>query len=144
MEYKLNDLIDLRLFQSLQDKLNEIYSFPSAIIDLEGNILMASDWQDICTKFHRLHPQAEKECIKSDLYITEHLHEANPAVSYKCPHGLVDNAIPIIIGGKHLANFFTGQFFLEKPDLEFFRRQAKKYGFDESSYLHAVSRVSPL
>ena len=141
MEYKLNDLIDLRLFQSLQDKLNEIYSFPSAIIDLEGNILMASDWQDFCTKFHRLHPQSEKECIKSDLYITEHLHEANPAVSYKCPHGLVDNAIPIIIGGKHLANFFTGQFFLEKPDLEFFKRQAKKYGFDESSYLKAVSRV---
>lgn len=141
MEYKLNDLIDLRLFQSLQDRLNEIYSFPSAIIDLEGNILMASDWQDICTKFHRLHPEAERECIKSDLYITEHLHEANPAVSYKCPHGLVDNAIPIIIGGKHLANFFTGQFFLEKPDLEFFKRLAKKYGFDESSYLEAVSRV---
>lgn len=141
MEYKLNDLIDLRLFQSLQDKLNEIYSFPSAIIDLEGNILMASDWQDICTKFHRVHPQCEKECIKSDQYITEHLHEANPAVSYQCPHGLVDNAIPIIIGGKHLANFFTGQFFLEKPDLEFFRKQAKKYGFDESSYLEAVSRV---
>ena len=141
MEYKLNELIDLRLFQSLQDKLNEIYSFPSAIIDLEGNILMASDWQDICTKFHRLHPQCEKECIKSDLYINEHLHEANPAVSYKCPHGLVDNAIPIIIGGKHLANFFTGQFFLEKPDLDFFKKQAKKYGFDESSYLKAVSRV---
>lgn len=141
MEYKLNDLIDLRLFQSLQDKLNEIYAFPSAIIDLEGNILMASDWQDICTKFHRMNPECEKECIKSDQYISDHLHEANPAVSYTCPHGLVDNAIPIIIGGRHLANFFTGQFFLEKPDLEFFKRQAKKFGFDEESYLEAVLKV---
>ncbi len=141
MEYKLRDLIDMSLFQNLQDKLNLIYSFPSAIIDNEGNILTAVAWQDICTKFHRKHPDCEKECIKSDQYIAEHLHEANPAVSYQCPHGLIDNATPIIIDGKHLGNFFTGQFFLEKPDMEFFKKQATKYGFDEKEYLNAVERV---
>ena len=70
-----------------------------------------------------------------------HLHEANPAVTYCCPHGLVDNATPIIIDGIHYGNFFTGQFFLEKPDLDFFRAQAKKYGFDEDAYLEAVKKV---
>jgi two-component system cell cycle sensor histidine kinase/response regulator CckA len=104
-------------------------------------VLTAVAWQDICTKFHRTNPHCEKECIKSDTYILEHLNEANPAVSYKCPHGLVDNATPIIIDGKHLGNFFTGQFFLEKPDLKFFRNQAKKYGFDEKAYLEAVEKV---
>jgi ligand-binding sensor protein len=44
---------------------------------------------------------------------------------------LIDNAAPIIIEGKHLGNFFTGQFFLEQPDLEFFKKQALYYGFDE-------------
>ncbi|MFZ4706927.1 MAG: PAS domain S-box protein [Bacteroidales bacterium] len=141
MEYRLKDLIDIPLLQNLQDKLNMLFPFPSAIIDNKGNILTAVAWQDICTEFHRKHPECEKECIKSDQYIREHLHEANPAVSYKCPHGLLDNAIPIIIDGKHLGNFFTGQFFLEKPDLEFFRKQAHKFGFDEKAYLEAVEKV---
>lgn len=141
MDYRLEDLIDITLLQRLQDKLNVIYSFPSAIIDNDGKVLTAVAWQDICTKFHRINPECEKECIKSDKYIMEHLHEANPAVSYQCPHGLIDNATPIIIDGKHLGNFFIGQFFLEMPDLQFFRQQAERYGFDEKAYLEAVESV---
>lgn len=141
MAYRLEDLVDLQAFQTLQETLNEIYAFPSAIIDNEGKILTAVGWQDVCTKFHRVNKQSELECIKSDKYISDHLHEANPVVSYKCPHGMVDNAIPIIIEGIHYANFFTGQLFLEKPDLEFFKKQAKQYGFDEKTYLEAVERV---
>ena len=87
MDYELADLLDIPLIQNLQEKLNRMYSFPSAIIDNQGRILTAVAWQDICTKFHRTHPQCEKECIKSDLYILEHIHEANPAISYQCPHG---------------------------------------------------------
>ena len=139
--YRLEDLVDIPLLQNLQEKLNLIYSFPSAIIDNDGKILTAVAWQDICTKFHRMNPVCEKECIKSDQYILAHLHEANPAISYRCPHGLVDNATPIFIEGKHLGNFFTGQFFLEKPDLNFFRDQAKKYGFNEKEYLEAVEKT---
>ena len=141
MEYKLEELIDIPQFQSILDKLNEIYSFPSAIIDNEGNVLTATAWQDICTKFHRANTKSKIECIKSDKYIAEHLSEANPSISYNCPHGMVDNAVPIIIDGKHIANFFTGQLFLDKPDMEFFKSQAKKYGFEEEPYLEAVEKV---
>lgn len=141
MNFTLRDLIDIEQFQSLQDRLNEIYSFPSAIIDNDGNVLTATAWQDVCTRFHRQHEECLKECIKSDQYILSHLDEAHPAVSYHCPHGLVDNATPIIIDGQHLGNFFTGQFFLEAPDLGFFREQAKRYGFDETAYLEAVQKV---
>jgi PAS domain S-box-containing protein len=141
MNYKLEEIINIPLLQDLQEKLNLVYSFPSAIIDNEGKILTAVAWQDVCTQFHRKNTECEKECIKSDQYILEHLQDANPVVSYICPHGLVDNATPIIIEGKHLGNFFTGQFFLEEPDLEFFRKQAEKYGFDEKEYLKAVKKV---
>ena len=54
MEYSIQDLIDIEQFQSLQDRLNQIYSFPSSIIDNSGRILTATGWQDICTKFHRV------------------------------------------------------------------------------------------
>ncbi|MCX6152069.1 MAG: PAS domain S-box protein [Ignavibacteriales bacterium] len=141
MEYKLEDLIDIPLLQTLQDKLNEINSFPSALIDNNGKVLTATAWQDICTKFHRSNPESEKVCIISDKIILGHIQKANPAVSYKCPHGMVDSATPIIIDGKHLGNFFTGQLFLEKPDMKFFKKQAKKYEFDEREYLEAVTKV---
>jgi two-component system, cell cycle sensor histidine kinase and response regulator CckA len=141
MNYKLQDLIDLEQFQVLQDRLNQIYSFPSAIIDNDGNILTATAWQDICTQFHRQNHECLQDCIKSDRYILSHLHEANPAVTYHCPHGLVDNATPIIIDGIHYGNYFTGQFFLNTPDPDFFRAQAKRYGFDEKAYLAAMWKV---
>jgi PAS domain S-box-containing protein len=128
-------------FQNLQDRLNEIYSFPSAIIDNDGNILTATAWQDVCVLFHRKNEETAKGCVQSDKYILSHLDEANPAVTYKCPHGLVDNAAPIIIEGVHYGNFFTGQFFLEKPDINVFIKQAEKYGFDEQEYIAAVKKV---
>lgn len=141
MKYTLKDLIDVEQFQMLQDRLNDIYSFPSAMIDNEGNILTASAWQDVCTKYHRVNKECEKECIKSDQYIKDHLSEAGPSVSYCCPHGLIENVAPIIIDGIHYGNFFTGQYFLEQPDIDYFRAQAKLYGFDEKSYIEAVKKV---
>ena len=141
MEYKLQDLVDVPKIQELLDSLYDAFRLPSAIMDIEGNIITASGWQDICTKFHRINPVSELECRKSDLYIMDHLPEADPSVMYCCPHGMVDCATPIIISGIHEANIFTGQFFLEPPDMEFFKKQAAKYGFDEQAYLDAVAKV---
>ena len=76
MKYKLQDLIDMEHFQTLQDRLNGIYSFPSSIIDNDGNILTNTAWQDICTQFHRKNRDSEKICIKSDQYIKDHIHDA--------------------------------------------------------------------
>ena len=60
---------------------------------------------------------------------------------YKCLNGMVDVAVPIIIKGEHIANLFSGQFFLEKPDKSFFIKQAEKYNFDKDTYLKALNDV---
>jgi len=141
MAYRLQDLLDVEHLQRLQDLLNEICPFTSAIVDNDGNVLTATAWQDICTRFHRPHQECGIECTKSDLHILSRVAEADPAVTYRCANGLMDSAVPIIVDGHHLANFFTGQFFFEPPDLDYFREQAKRYGFDEAEYLAAVQRV---
>jgi ligand-binding sensor protein len=141
MNYKLVELLDVPKLQGLMDSLDELYSIPSAIIDMEGNILTGTSWQDICSKFHRANPESEKECIKSDTYIVGELSKGNTQVVYKCPQGLVDTATPIMVEGKHLGNAFTGQFFLESPSEEQFRKLAKKYGFDEPAYIKAMKKV---
>ena len=141
MDYTLKDILDVALIQNLQEKLNEIHAFPSAIVDLEGNTLSSVSWQEICLNFHRKNAKCEQDCFQSDRYIYAHLKEANPLISYTCPRGLIENATPIFIDGKHMGNLFTGQFFLEKPDLEFFRKQAQEFGFNETDYLEAVEKV---
>ena len=49
--------------------------------------------------------------------------------------------MPITIAGEHVANFFTGQFFFEPPDKNYFLSQAKEFGFDESAYIGAMERA---
>ena len=141
MDYRLVDLIDVSQLQDLMNILYSVAPFATGIIDNESNVLTGNGWMDLCVKFHRVHPETLKNCVASDVYILGHMDEANPSLAYRCPQGLVDVATPIFIGGKHLGNIFIGQFFKEPPDLDFFRNQAKKYGFPEDEYLDAVRKV---
>lgn len=141
MRYVLKELLDIPLLQSLLFSLYEINSMPTAILDLEGNILTATAWQNICTDFHRLNPDSVKKCIESDNRINANLSESGDCYIYRCPMGLMDCAIPIIIDGERLGNVFIGQFFIEQPDESYFMKQAHQYGYDENNYLEALRKV---
>ena len=121
---------------------------PSTLIDLDGNILknsskqwIAAGWQDICLNFHRKNPQTLKNCIISDTACSKDLRAGKDYTLYRCLNGLIDVAVPIYIEDKHVANLFTGQFLLEKPDIALFRKQAHKYGFNEDEYIKALFKV---
>jgi PAS domain S-box-containing protein len=62
-------------------------------------------------------------------------------VIHRCKHSLIDFGAPVIVEGKHIANVFGGQFFTERPDMEFFKKRAGVFGFDEADYLEAVREV---
>lgn len=141
MNYTLKDLLDIPKLTKLLDILDNVHSFPCAIDDTEGNILVATAWQDICTKFHRVNPESEKKCIESDQLNESRVDESNSPLVYKCALGLVDTALPIIIEGKRIGYVYVGQFFLEPPDEEYFIKQAFQYGFDEEEYLAALRKV---
>ena len=138
----LSDIIDAEALRSLMDDFYHLTGMLGAVLDIKGNILVAVGWQDICTKFHRCHPETKKNCIESDTVLT-HGVEQGAFKAYRCKNNMWDMVSPIIIGGKHLGNVFIGQFFYqdEEPDVELFREQAKNYGFDERIYLAALDRV---
>ncbi len=140
METDLSRIIDLPALQKLMEALYEATGINHALIDNDSNVLTAVGWQKICTDYHRVNPQTCARCLESDKYILDHLHDG-PYVGYKCPNGLVDYCTPVIIDGSHVANMFTGQMFHEAPDKDFFRAQAKEFGFEEISYLKAVDEV---
>jgi len=138
---KFKDLVDIGELQALCESFTALTGAVTAILDLEGNILVAKGWQRICTQFHRVNPQTESRCRQSDTVLAGCLREGETYNVYRCQNGLVDVAVPIHVGGEHVANFFTGQFFFEPPDTTWFRHQAKEFGFDETAYLAALAEA---
>jgi PAS domain S-box-containing protein len=141
MENKLFDLIDFDKVNNLFEGFNISTGFVTAILDLEGNVISKSGWRELCTGFHRINPETSKRCTISDTILAGKMAAGEKYHFYKCLNGLVDVAVPIVINDEHIANLFTGQFFFEKPDIQFFKKQASKYGFDEEKYLEALSKV---
>jgi two-component system cell cycle sensor histidine kinase/response regulator CckA len=139
-----SQLVDIGQIRRLLEAQYKITGTPTAILDSDEKILAATGWQDICVRYHRVHPDARARCLESDAYIKAHLRDFNGGfLDYRCRNGLWDVAVPITINGKHMATFFIGQFFYDDdmPDPEFFRNQADLYGFDRDEYLAALARV---
>ena len=138
------NLVDTDQIRELLEAHYKITGIGAAILDRDENVMVAVGYHDICTRFHLVHPLTKLNCRESDAYIKAHLSECNGGyLDYRCKNGLVDVAVPIIIRGEHLATFFTGQFFYDddEPDVEYFRKQAENFGFEETGYLEALGRV---
>ncbi len=138
----LADIIDVPSLQSLVDDFYTLSGIPMGLIDIKGKVLAGVGWQPICTNFHRLHPETCKNCIESDTILTEGVPPGEYRL-YKCRNNLWDVATPIMVDERHFGNLFIGQFFFdeEQPDHDFFRSQARQYGFDEKEYLAALEAV---
>lgn len=138
----LADVLDAPALKSLLHDFHQLTRIPVAIIDVEGITLLGIGWQDICTRFHRVHPETCKNCLESDTLLSRGVAPGEFKL-YQCRNNMWDGVTPISVGGEHVGNLFVGQFFFadQKIDLELFRQQARRYGFDEKEYLTALDRV---
>ncbi|MCF8145873.1 MAG: PAS domain S-box protein [Deltaproteobacteria bacterium] len=138
----LADILNARVVQTIMDDFYRLTNIGVAVIDMKGEVLVATGWQDICTRFHRIHPETRKNCMESDLELSSGIKPGEFKI-YRCKNNMWDIATPIVVGGKHLGNLFLGQFFFEDetPDYDVFKVQARRYGFDETAYMEALDRV---
>jgi PAS domain S-box-containing protein len=142
LNIRLKDIIDVEAVQSMMDDFFELTNIGIGIIDLKGEVLVATGWQDICTQFHRVNPESCQHCLESDTILSSP-DDKKSYKTYKCRNNMWDMSTPIEIGKRHMGNLFLGQFFYddEEIDLAFFKKQAHKYGFEEEEYLEALNRV---
>ena len=76
----LKDLLDTPAFQNLCDSFTKLTGIPTAILNLEGEVLIASGWQKICTDFHRKNPIAASRCLESDTALANQINRGNSCV----------------------------------------------------------------
>ncbi len=139
--YHITEIIDIDALGELFQQLSNATGICTAVLDLDGKILIATNWQDICVNFHRVNPETAAHCLESDTVLAGQLEAGQKYNVYRCKNGLIDIAIPIVVDDVQIGHLFTGQFFFEKPDFRYFEQQALKFDFDREAYLEALSRV---
>jgi PAS domain S-box-containing protein/putative nucleotidyltransferase with HDIG domain len=139
---ELSQILDIPAVQSLLESFSETTSMTIAILDNKGNVLVSTGWQEVCTRFHRVNTATSCNCLESDLYLDSNIKEGE-YVGYKCKNNMWDIVTPLVIGGVHLGNIYTGQFFYddEEVDMQTFENMAEKFGFNKEKYLAAVRKV---
>lgn len=140
--WKLEELINIEALQVMFENLNKVVGIPVGITDMDGNALASAGWTGICSVFHREHPETAKRCNISDQCIKMHIGY-DDFVAYKCLNHLWDAAVPVIIEKEHVATIFIGPYFHEDEfiNLDFYRKQAAEFGFEELTYLAALQEV---
>lgn len=135
----LSDIIEVAALQVLMDNFYKLAHIPMSITDLKGKVLVGVGWQDICTKFHRAHPDTCRHCVESDTQLSRGILPGKFKL-YKCKNKMWDIATPIMMGDQLVGNVFLGQFFFDDEllDYDFFRSQARQYGFNEEEYICAL------
>ena len=141
----LLDLLGKRELRSLLNDFFVLTGMGAAVVDTAGKYLIATEGQDICVRFHRVHPRTLQNCIDGKNFRIENVKK-DGYLLHKCKNQLWDVVTPIVIEDRHVGNIFLGQFFFEdeKIDYDFFLRQAEMCGFDKQAYRDALDRVPRL
>ena len=54
MVYNFDEIFNVDELKQICQNFTRLTGAVTAILDLEGNILVATGWQEICTQFHRI------------------------------------------------------------------------------------------
>ena len=106
---KLEEIIDLKLLQQLQDYFAEATGVAAITVDYQGNpLLRYSSFSPFCSRM-RENPDFYKRCVRSDAYASLEAVRNGTVCIHRCHAGLIDFAIPIIVNGEYLASMMCGQ-----------------------------------
>jgi len=138
----IEELVDIQDIESIFTKFSNLTGFPTGLVKQDTrDVLVSTGWTDICKNFHRGSESSAFICKESNAELTKNLKKYHQVATQECQHGMVDGATPIIIDNQHLADIFSGQILLNKPDIEKFKRGAKEFGYDVDAYLKALEKV---
>jgi diguanylate cyclase (GGDEF)-like protein/PAS domain S-box-containing protein len=134
------DLVDVRAFARMLENFHQATGIANGLVGVNGELLCQAGWTRACAFFHRGHPQSNAQCIQSNLSLMQDLR-AGCIASDLCDNGLLDYATPVVVEGRQLATLFLGQVLHTPPDLERFRDQAQRFGYDTHAYLEAIQAI---
>ncbi len=124
------------------ESMSRLTGMPVAMRDADGRLLAVAGSWGMCDAFHRKHPDVGKNCHESVACLSQGIEQGDFKL-LKCKNNLCAMATPILVDGRLAGNVYCGHFFQahDPPDETLFRTQARRYGFEEKTYLDAFRRV---
>jgi PAS domain S-box-containing protein len=142
MKESFSESTDFKIVKEILEGFGNSTGIKISVRDRDGKLLSGTDWSQVCTGFHQKNPKTSSGCVISGRALAGRINDGEKYHFHACSDGLVCAMAPIVIGGEHLADLFTEQFFPELPDVTVLKSQAKINGFDEIKYLKAIGNVS--
>jgi PAS domain S-box-containing protein len=139
---RFEDLVDVPALAELFTKFTATTGLSVRLVSLPSRqILFATGGENLCSRFHRVCEGSAENCRRTRDEIHARIAAGGREIVIPCANGLVEGAVPIAPEGAPLAMIETGQVMLLAPDMEAFRRQAEKFGYDACEYLRCVAEV---
>lgn len=108
-EISIYDLVKKGILDEIQEKLHKVTGMAFVTVDYRGEpVNKMSGFTEFCA-CRRKYSCYEKSCCLSDAFGGAAAAINNEPYVYKCPSGLVDIAIPIIIDQQYMGALLGGQ-----------------------------------
>lgn len=115
-EYNLGDLLDIPHWEKVQDQLAKSTGTAIITIDFKGNPITKHSCRTEFCSVIRENPTFRKRCCRCDaLAGLEAVRLERPYV-YLCHCGIVDVAVPVMVGQRYLGSVMFGQVRLAPSD----------------------------
>ncbi|WFN34159.1 PocR ligand-binding domain-containing protein [Methanogenium sp. S4BF] len=144
-EPELTELIPPDVLQRIQDAFADACNVASVITDTEGHpITRLSNGCEVCTIIRSTEKGAHN-CRISDRTLGKEAHDLMKPTCAAC-HGIgfIDASAPIVVGGRHIANWFIGQSNPMDVTPDQVAQYAREIGADEDALVAAFNRMETM
>ena len=142
-DYSLTDLVEPEVLEEILDAFTAATGFGSTITETDGTpITHYSNFCPLCQLTRETELGAQK-CYHSGSVLGRKSLESGQVVFQRClSAGLVDAAAPIVVQGRHIANWIAGQVLVDDLEEDHFRQFARDIGADEEEFVAAMQHVT--
>ena len=117
-EFDMQSILDIPLWEKMQDQLAKLTGTAIICIDMKGNPVTKHSCRTEFCSVIRENPISRKRCYRCDaLAGLEAVRLERPYI-YLCHCGIVDVAVPVMVGDKYLGAVMFGQVRLMNKDAE--------------------------
>jgi len=143
--HSITELIDLEKLQKIQDTFAEANQVASSLIDITGVLVTRpSNHSKVCDMI-RATEKGLMNCILSGKELGQKAHEKKKSIHQQCAGiGFIDAAAPIIVNGKHIANWLIGQYHVGNVDTAQVRKYAEEIGADPEEMVREFEKMPKL
>ena len=145
-DFVLTDILDIDILQKIQDNFSNAFNMPSILYDPSGKLITKpSNFTSFCQLARSTKKGAEK-CEKFDRGLLNLVKNTGTSqIRQNCIlKNIVTGTVPILLQGKHLANWGIGQMISDEPDIAEIEKYADFINVDKKEFVKAAKKLVPV